>query len=80
MCAATEPNCSKTYKEKQNPTTKSKAITAPVAVKTPPVKTVPPKTESSSTNGNTFKVIDANHIPSGDKSFYIFFSFYAYII
>ena len=65
-CALSDPNCSKSYKEKQKP----KAITAPVVA-----KTVAPKSESSSTNGNTFKVIDANHIPSGDKSFYIFFPF-----
>ena len=66
MCAASTPECSKSYKEKQKP----KAITAPVVA-----KTVAPKSESSSTNGNTFKVIDANHIPSGDKSVYIFFPF-----
>ena len=34
MCAATDPNCSKSYKEGKNATTKTKAITAPVPTKT----------------------------------------------
>ena len=50
MCAVSDPNCSKSYKEKQKP----KAITSPVPTKAPPTKaramaavktlTSPPKT------------------------------------
>jgi hypothetical protein len=34
MCAATDPNCSKSYKEGKTPTTKTKAIAAVVPTKT----------------------------------------------
>ena len=34
MCAASTPECSKSYKKKQNAKTKTKAITAPVNIKT----------------------------------------------
>jgi hypothetical protein len=91
MCAASDPNCSKSYKEINNITTKTKAIAAPVAIKkattktkaiTAPVatKAVAPKSESSSTNGNSFKEIDINHIPKvGNKTFYIYVPFMAFI-
>ena len=54
MCAASTPECSKSYKEKQKP----KAITAPASA--PAVaKTVAPKTvSSSSASGSTFTLID----------------------
>ena len=74
MRAATEPNCSKTYKEKQNPTTKTKAITAPAAA-----KTAAPKSESSSTTGNTFKEIDINNIPRSKTPFYVYVPWMAYL-
>ena len=68
MCAVSDPNCSKSYKEKQKP----KSLTTPVSAKAPPVKTVPPKTESSSTNSNTFKLVDKNYISKSKAPFYIY--------
>ena len=43
MRAATEPNCSKSYKEGKPPATKTKAITALVPAKAPPAKALPAK-------------------------------------
>ena len=83
MCAASTPECSKSYKEKQKP----KAITAPAsAAASAPVvakavaKTVAPKTESSSSNGNTFKLVDKSYIPKSKPPFYIYkpFDFWLY--
>ena len=82
-CALTDPNCSKSYKEKQ----KRKAITtpasapasAPVAAKAV-AKAVTPKTESSSSaGGNAFRVIEFNHIPKSNPPFYIYFPFGVYL-
>ena len=39
MCAATDPNCSKAYKEGKTPTTKTKTVTAPTSA---PVKVTTP--------------------------------------
>ena len=57
MCAATDPNCSKSYKEGKN--TKTTTTTAKTLAPAP-AKVVAPKTEikSSYTNDNTFKEID----------------------
>ena len=71
MCAASTPECSKSYKEKQKP----KAITAPAsAAASAPVvakavaKTVAPKTGS----GNTFKLIDKSYIPKSKPPLYMY--------
>ena len=43
MCAASTPECSKSYKEGKTPATKTKAITALVPAKAPPAKALPAK-------------------------------------
>jgi hypothetical protein len=77
MCAATDPNCSKSYKEGKTPTTKTKAITASVVA-----KTENKSSSSSSTNGNTFKEVDKSYISKSKAPFYIYkpFDFWLYKI
>ena len=74
--------------------TKTKAITALVPAeappakalpaktplaKAPPAKTVAPKSESSSSNGNTFREIDINNPPKTKPPFYVYVPFMAYL-
>ena len=75
MCAASMPECSKSYKEGTNPKT---ATTATRTLAPAPAIAAKTESKSSSTN-DSFKEIDKHYVEKSTKPFYIYQLFGQYL-